>query len=620
VSSASRARSQPIQEDVNQILLYVRLLLKIGLLEEHRGVYDSALAVYYQASRVVDHVLESDYGPFFISPHLEQLNVLVQAYICLAFLHAKRDPIDTTAESVMERGIEKISGIISLNHSAYNIGKTNLKTADKLIEHDSASAPAQNSRRTMGRFYPEPVLLSSSTKGLVLAKYLLKFAEMRMLRSNFSDALSSYIDSLRLLHNSSCDIKKRYIERDITDSLYENMGYAFSGLGDATSGELIYCLYRPQSSPADTRKLLSKTMRLLDEQGKLLEKYLNGHLGEMVLRGHFDEQVKELANNKVRKEEGILHKGFGYYVISAMSFILSGNAAEARLSLWKLSYVLTVGLSYINLALQNREKGIAFRWDPNYKMEWLFGGAGSKVEEAIDNPLQTLSMRAFGFSYQAHIKRLERLFSTSMKEQEERHKEKLRHSLCWSAAPLSQSATVMGRFWLVYYINHKSVIDENDFSVREMGPFPVSARILAYYFKARAYLKHAEKPSSVNGDIRTEIAQTSERSNSLVRGLRMLVHCAEATGYYEGGEDGITPPIGLVYYHIWKVLNELELKTIDKLKRESFFRKEIRQYLQKDFCRTRAIVTLRRMVHRHQSGEVFNNGSSRESVQGERVV
>ncbi len=669
-SSSLSDMRQPIQEDVNQILLYVRLLLKIGLLEEQRGVFDSATAVYYQASRVVDHVLEGDYGPYFIRPHLEQLNVLMQPYICLAFLHAKRDPLTHTAELVMKRNLEKVSGLLLLNYKASGVKKQNSYCCESLFDNSVHTLSDDSLLRspdsgflkdkviqTVGREYPTPIMLSAATQRMILARFHIRQAEMRLLRSDFIGAMVSYTNSLHLLsiarHEcSKVPTQEKIPQQDHPDisSVDENIGMAFIGLGDAASGNILYQLYSRDN--ADDLKLYSH------ELGTLLKQNLQGEVDEAKIKKEIMDELKDIVTKcsyrkcKNENEEDnyrklisskLTAKGLNYYILAAMAFILSGNAADARLALWKLSYVLTVGFSYLDEISLFSEKDRRKPIDPK-SMQWLFGKADSVTENAIENPLQRLSMRAFGFSYQAHTKRLARLFKNNLKKEGDLTKNDLNHHLCWSAAPLSQSATVMGRFWLAYWVDQKKDFTDKDFSIRQMGPFPVNARILAYYFKARWYLKKAqhsfenaknipccellaveypiyEKIRSGKFDLHKDYAgikKLPKRKTGLknyfnrlinlqIRGLRMLIHCIEAASFFEGGEDSLTPPLGLVYYHVWATLKEIPEGKIKELSIQSFFRKELRQYLQPDFCRARAIVMLRRMLDRHNSGEAFFN-------------
>jgi hypothetical protein len=408
-------------------------------------------------------------------------------------------------------------------------------------------------------------------------------------------------------------------------SVEESIGLAFLGLGDAASGQVLRNTYNKEG------EIYLPNIKL----GKFLTKNLHGENDRATMWSKITKTIGGLGS----LYDWEVH-ALDYYTVAALTFMTSGNPADARLALWKLSYVLSVGFSCLGSSKAKKQVDDLPRVSKVYALSWLFGFSDNKedfeqrsdpIEESFKNPLQTLSTRAFGYSYRAHINRLKHLFHTPGNNTE--FEGKLDHHLMWSSAPLSQSATVMGRFWRAYWVDPNMSLADDDFTIREMGPFPVNARILAYYFKARWYLKQVgsvnrelkiKMPSMEESDIcmifeiwepelqhkwcdatAKVIRLVDEPVNLWVRALRMLVHCVEAASFFKGGDDNITPPIGLAYYHIWETLREIPPVKVEQLKRQEFFRKEVRQYLDIEFCRTRAIIVLGRMLERHNSGQAF---------------
>ena len=169
--------------------------------------------------------------------------------------------------------------------------------------------------------------------------------------------------------------------------------------------------------------------------------------------------------------------------------------------------------------------------------------------------------------------------------------------LGWIAAPLSQSATLLGMFWHAYW--GRDTLNQKALNIQHMGTFPVNARILAYYFKARWYL---ESSKGMVGRGRNE---------KRMRALRLFVQCIEEGSAYEGSVDLLIPPLGLVYYHLWEIVNEEQDKVrrgqsfINTLQREAGLSGEQDRYLEEEYCRTRAQMLLHRMVGRHNAGSAY---------------
>ena len=431
----------PIQEDVTQILLYVRLLLKLGLLEEHRGLYDRAASVYYQACRVVDHAMEGEYGDLFIRPHFEQVNMLVQPHLCLAFVHAKRDLMHHTADKLMERRTRKLVGLAY--ETTGDVRETIspdpytwlAKKVDGLVAEDSARDEREN-RQALGldtcrgqkmtdHDYPPSILMQMPDRLRVVARSYMRWAELLFWRSDFRGAIRKYTSAIRFLRKC-LDLHgpDRFLSpnTDIDEGsprayqVLETLGMALMGLGDAATALRLHGYYRAARQGSGNTAIIE-----LPGDGNDYKYDPKNPESHEITRDRFYEGVNMLLqdcdtawemeeNPQVLREiiDETTQYALRYHVLAAYAFRLSDNSADGRLALWKLSYVLGMGLSY---AKEEPFSGHGSSVGNINAMDWLFGKSGASVSEALNNPVQTAARHAFGWSYQAHHQRLGSLFS-----------------------------------------------------------------------------------------------------------------------------------------------------------------------------------------------------------------
>nr|VFK27807.1 MAG: hypothetical protein BECKMB1821G_GA0114241_103031 [Candidatus Kentron sp. MB] len=641
----------PLQEDITQLLLYIRFLLKLGLLEEHRGLHKRATLIYHQACRVVDHVMKGKHGTSFIGLHFEQVNGLVQPHLCLAFMHAKRDAIHHTADKLMEQRTNRLTGFI---HGAIDKnGKMTpldlhsrlARNVDRLVKENNAESEKEN-RRKLGlepNGEEEPfehrmfALMQIPDRLRMVAESYIRWAELLFWRSDFRGATQRYISAIRLLRKSLnlygsdegpcavCDVSddpKAY-------RILEILGMALMGLGDAATALHLHKYYRNSPmTPKDNETQQSTATNAIRLPGDGDDPYtfdMKKPESHETTCERLYEGVNLLLGDTTweMNEEPILRNGIDktardalrYYVLAAYAFRLSDNSSDGRLALWKLSYALGMGLGYA------KEKSLSGSMHSPFKndnaMCWLFGKSGRSVSDAPNLPIQVMDSHAFRWSYRAHHQRLGNLFFEGGIPKISDISKTVEISdpyLSWITPPFSQSATLLGMFWHAYWQN--ASLDQTAFKIQHMGAFPVNVRILAYYLKARWYLKSVEEiEKDCQLDPSDQVTQKKEINRRKAYALRFLVQCIEEGSAYEGGVDLLIPPLGLVYYHLWEIVNEKKGKGekdinnkksfIDTLQRESGFNGEQRRYLDEEYCRTSARRLLHRMISRHNGGSAY---------------
>nr|VFK47267.1 MAG: hypothetical protein BECKTC1821E_GA0114239_10806 [Candidatus Kentron sp. TC] len=436
----------PLQEDVTQILLYARLLLKLGLMEEHRGLYDRATSVYHQACRVVDHVMDGEYGPSFIRAHFEQINMLVQPHLCLAFVHTKRDLMRHTADQLMERRTRQLVEF-TFHGGIGKSGKTTTpdlytrlaENVDRLVREDDSENIGKNrkilliesngERSKIDHYYP--IVMQMPDRLRIVARSYMRWAELLFWRSDFRGAIRRYVSGIRFLRKC-LDLHgpDRFLSSGIGDEprvyqVLEILGMALMGLGDAAMAFRLHEYYC--SGGKGSRYAGQEGIATMKLPGVKNDPYqYNPKKGESheTTRARFHGGVNRLLHTcdtawEMSRDTQVLRKtiddtiqnALRYYALAAYAFRLSDNSADGRLALWKLSYALGMGLSYAkedslldrDLSLENPEA-----------MNWLFGEPAGEPEnpafKALDNPVQVVARGAFGWSYQAHHERLKSLF------------------------------------------------------------------------------------------------------------------------------------------------------------------------------------------------------------------
>ena len=226
------------------LIFYVRIMLKLGLLQERRVIYDTATAVYYQTIETIKQVLAKTQSQF-LADNLEQLNLLIQPYLCLAFLHAKQDHSTDKANYFMAEALNLISQIIGEDKakgenpsgteksSEQTTPSQSLIISTPLSEKKQAASLSQKklSEKTakvdtcLGR---EKMLAGCETpaqKSGLVYKHQVRWAEMWMMHSQFHHAIYQYLCALKSL----CDCKP--FERDETHALtLSDLGTILAGL------------------------------------------------------------------------------------------------------------------------------------------------------------------------------------------------------------------------------------------------------------------------------------------------------------------------------------------------------------------------------------------------------
>lgn len=547
------------------LVSYIRILLKLGLLQERRLIYDSAIAIYYQAMQIVEDVLKENKA-FFVE-NLEQLNLLFQPHLCLAFLHAKRGHSIGTADAFMQKALESISE----------------------ISQESAS--------------PESALIY---------KHHIRWAEMKMMRSQFNEAIYEYHRAITALcrGNKLCQPDK------LNAITFQDMGSVLTGFADACTALALYAHYDnaetaplelrlPQEHHYDENANIEKLKdSVCEEFQRLLEIKVVAKGDESCRQWQSGEQEgKQEANSIDGISTVLLKESLGFYILASKAYRLAGSAWDEALILWKIAYAVAFGLSYSDKV----GKGLTKRADIN----WLFRDIGdTQTNGSEKNPIRKVFSQAFNGSYSVQRTRLREEVGIKTEDKKKSHfvvrwitsartffgktdNKKNGDFLRWIAPSLTQILMVLGHFWDAYWESgNKEVsqlMDESAFEIVDMGAFPMNARILALYLKGRWYQKYA------NGD--NEYKRTA---------FRLLVEAVENGLAYEGGLDFLSPPLGIIHYHIWEIVreNDENQNAILKTVRQDFradFRGDMLRYFSQSYCHNRTKKLLTELLSRHNS-------------------
>jgi hypothetical protein len=619
-------RAYPISSSFMGVVLYVRILLKMGLMSEQRNEYDAAVSLYFQAYRVVEHLMKRRFRRFLV-PNLEQLNTLSQAYLCLGFLHAKRDALPDIAQQFMDRAYTKLADHFDAPSS---LDAPESKKSQQVSAGLSAGTEIHS-----GHIWP-----GKTERALFLSELLLRSAEINSIRSRFLAAASKYIDVIKSL--AGLAIVKDSLDPCRDPDVLRTLGFALSGLGDACCAEVVNRYYINVVSEFDdniagsngaslywlplpvTVKLElphmpgeSEYRVILQEQypKKKLVENINGLLKNLPKLGSHEE-LSNCLGSPNRKKRACMKRIYAwmsknalrFHLLSAIAYRLANMPEESALSLWKIQHLFAYVLSFPELL----EGGIHLEGKEQKKAldDWLFC-IDSTGDESKKNLVETFSMYAFEASYRIHRRRLEELYG--IKEGEVNIQPNTKDLLRWIVPPLSQSARVLKKFWWSWqsWQGEGSVLNKERLGLERMGAFPLEARILACLLKARTYLREYE-PVLLRRHERGEEYQTSEEIEmykQLRIAFQLLVNCVEDGTAYEGGLPLLNPQLGVVYYFLWRLAYHCgEDPAFDKTE----FQGEKARFLDERYCRTKALQVLRNMIERHTGGQAYFDHVNRQ--------
>lgn len=597
-----KPRPKPVYHNaaMSQIILYLRTLLKSGLIFEQRNEFVHASAVYQQAKRMVEEMMDRFPRESIFSNNVNQLSLVAQPYICLAFLYAKRD-------AHTRRAVEF------------------LDVADDVLCDRNFAATHEISKEENRR-----------RNHFLRIRLCLRRAELLLFRSDFEHAAYWFAAGAKALTQwirGETDGGPKAISDD-PDGLVlpmQLLGYALSGFGDACSGMDLRNALSVRGKDKEREywsegkgRYLSKSLEELDGILDLRATH-RGHGAGDVLYGVclFLEQAPDLFDRPIGKstiDEQVL-KGFleyyrgkplNAYAHSTAIYRTGGKPAKASLSLWKSAYFLAFGLSYwpheYNQEDQRRRtfvNHVSKKAGKIFDSSWN-NAAFSKKSAGKPSLLHDFGMEAFRWAYRAHRVRLGRIGVTNPK------------ILKWISPPLSQSMIVLGAFWDAHWGKDSTALDEGQVAIRDMGAFPVYPRILAAFLKGRwnfqlAFPKVPELPPWLVDDVsRGSDVYDIQCHARACNAFRFLVDAAEDAEAYEGGLELINPSLGFIYYHLWLTVhaihesNSEELPPImEDLKRSEEFRGERERFFGEEFLRTKAKTHLRELWARHGNDEGF---------------
>lgn len=521
------------------IIIYIEVQLKIGLLQERRMLYDVAIATYYRAMQTIENFIcsenDSSKENCFFKENFEQLKIFLQPYLCLSFLHAKRDHNLDAANDFMQKAADLIQKIF--RPSKYQ--QTFL-----IPQKKSTSCKFENQQR------------------FFISQHNIRWAEMFMMRSEFDSAIWKYIYALKEKYSESED-KRNYFE---IGEILAGLSYACTALAlkkcyeeESQNFSISFPSEHPKSTNQDNFEC---AYHISDEN---LKGDLNNKIKSIVsLIDDCDKQDTDL----LEKIEPLLNKSLHLYVLASHAYRLSASAAEESFILWKLAYVVGYGLNYIDMFSDksfNKED-----------IDWLFRNLNDEIHENDEshekNPIRNGFAQIFAGSYSVHRNRLNKEIGVD--------DEKV---LRWITPPLTQVLIVLGHFWHSYWGNgiddqgKSAKMDKTAFEIVDMGAFPMKAKIIALYLKARWY---------------------QARTNNKAQAFNLFIEALENLQAYEGGLDYISLPLGMIYYHIWEIVKDNETN-LEELKNSNDFKGDMQRYFSKSHCRNSTKKYLTELLSRH---------------------
>ncbi|MEN8219551.1 MAG: ATP-binding protein [Pseudomonadota bacterium] len=535
-------------------IFYVRIMLKRGLLQERRMIYDSAIGFYYRAMKTVSIILKSDKGKEFFDINIEQLNLLIQPYLCLAFLHAKRDYSLEAANRFMRDALELIEG----------------KKSKSLGCSQSKSLGCDTFAKKSGQIY----------------KHHVRWAEMWMMRSQFKEAICQYLKAMKVLYECDpCNNKNK--ENALT---CHDMGSILAGLADACTALALYALYENKDEKFELILPAYKNCDQGEGESPKINCAYNRNLSDEELKESLNKNVEsimkwqrtflynEIDNFDTNKLKPLFNNALCLYVLASHAYRLAGSLSDEAFMLWKTANAVALGLSYIK-----KVRGEQYLTpDKKAKIDWLFiDETNTKEPRYQTNPIRHVFYQAFAGSYSVHRARLKEYLGVKDKR-----------FLRWISSPLIQLFTVLSHFWQSYWgdtdVNgNPCKMDESAFEIVDMGTFPMKARILALYLKGRWYQEYAA--------ISENEYQYKEKA------FRLLVQAIEDGQAFEGELDYIALPLGIIYYHIWEIVkeNDDDNRILRSVKEDEYFKGDMQRYFSSNYCRNRTKKRLLELLSRH---------------------
>lgn len=584
-----------------EFILFLRTLLKSGLIYEQRRQFDHAAAAYQQAKRVAERIMQTFKQERPFSNNINQLYLIAQPYISLAFLYAKCDEKTDRATAMLGLAESKMTG--------YNL------FPDNALDNWGKARKRNSNMRVRLR---------------------LRRAELLLFRSNFEEAACWYADAARHLverikAGGECDA-----QNPGGDLLaLRLLGDALSGLGDACAGMDLRRALPEGSRSTPKPEPWTAFFKSLEDSGKVFEKLRGAHRGagcEQIIKDVMEilskvpyspkkpqrpQDYTGRPDNRQRSRKGILEciegRSLTIYALAAAINRLGGKPSKAALSLWKGAYLLSFGLSYWRPPADGKFHDKFKKEDePFLKHSWKNSDLPPQPS-GYRNRIHEFSMESFRWAYRAHQLRLRKLKVVDPK------------ILKWTAPPLSQSLIVLGAFWSAFSGDEPNALDELAVGICDMGAFPVYPRILAAFLKGRwrfqrAFPNESELPPSLlrhdsgpeSGDNgRWKLAEAVGAKDARYA-FRFFVDAAEQGAAYEGGMEMLNPPLALIYYHLWLVVFATKKaagregeSVLSELEKSTEFQGERQRFFDEEFVRTKAKTLLREMLARHGNDEGF---------------
>ncbi|WP_089729637.1 ATP-binding protein [Candidatus Thiosymbion oneisti] len=620
----------------SHFLLYLRTLLKSGLIYEQRRQYDQAAGCYLQAKSLVEITLEHETLKRLFSRAENQIHLYAQPHVSLAFLYAKQDA---------------------------SLGRT--------LQHlDDAHAI----RRRLDVQDPSSGESDRSLRGILYVRLYLRQAELLLFRSDLIGAACSFAKAAR---GARALARRPPLAAGPQDGHSESeadgkvhrlhlLGYALSGLGDAAAGLDLKgalghrhkgCFFRDhhasgrQAVAADDCRcnvsvraaLAAKACRLKEslKRAQALFDRFGGHGEEpdtdrtgligcpngldAAVSGFLDDLLgtdsdtdtdtegdpeRCMADQRKSLTKSLCGRAVEAYVLSALVYRHGGRLSEASLSLWKAAYLFAFGFSYWRRDKDTAEPFLTEIWEKADKLLFEDSWRNEDIDEQEQCLVHNYAMQAFHRAYRIQRRRLKELGVEDPK------------LLKWVAPPLSQSMIVLGAFWHGFWRRSpdNNALGWDEIGIRFMGTFPVYPRILAGFLKGRWYFARAfpnfpELPSWLREDSTDmppdAVAGMSEED--AVFAFRLLVDAVEDAEAYEGGLELLNPPLGFIYYHLWLTLYAIrksgkrsileDLRDSDSDSDE--FASERKRFFEEDYIRVKAQNMLRDMLARHGNDEGF---------------
>lgn len=398
----------PLTSSVRNLLIYMRVQLKTGLIAEMRGQYDNAGAIYAQTYRAIIEVARNvELGTAAIASDAEVMELLYQPRICMAFLHAKRD------------------------HSYKNFQKLAISSIEQY-----QSMWSKNAERTKPTDYVEHKLI---------ARFYLRTAEAFCLRSQYGVALSGDEKSKGVYFRAI--EKAQEVFKTSGRYPYKELGNILVGLGNALAAESLNGIYRGyvnKSFHSNAWVFSHFTLSIeVNDFSSSLDKILQG--------------LCSLEAWKYMKFQHGLVLAIDSFVLAYHAYRKAGEPLPAWLALWRIEYFAVYAMTYKTVFDKQDFDGDLGSFIKNLDLE------------KVSRKLKSLGYRMLDSTHKVQQNRLRKIWEASIGGESVNLETNLDK---WQSPMWVQNSSICHAFWGFYKTKKLEKIDENFATINQIGSFP----------------------------------------------------------------------------------------------------------------------------------------------------